>query len=376
MEHKAHPKNVFITIGGDPYSSMLESGERSILVTDNVETIKNALANTSIEELDLGLCIDIDIDLSPLTQMPHLRTLRLQFKEGAVDGELLGVLSDCKALTSLKIDTRQRQHLDLDMLHSSSIKELTVWAGSAHDTPIPELENIERLYLDCFSNNKVDLSPLQRCGDLEEFSLVSSAASIDLSPLSSCRKLRLLNFSGKDCEIDLMPLQKNTSLEVVDLRDNQLRSIDLQPLSEMSLLELRLDNNRLQEIDLRWLPKSIRKLTLSKNVIEHIDLQPLQGSALETLLLCKNKIQQIDINPLLQCEHLKEVELQSNSMRHEVEHIVELATGMTSEELLLYRKGELDVGLWDRERRVWGDDFIFPYWYLREKQTGVPFGYF
>jgi hypothetical protein len=79
-------------------------------------------------------------------------------------------------------------------------------------------------------------------------------------------------------------------------------------------------------MDLTHLPKTMKKLILTKNRLKYVNLKTLSDSAVEKLNLRLNEIKQIDINPLWDCEYLKEAHLGGNLIRSVVRHIDKLAT--------------------------------------------------
>jgi len=392
------PKFVKIIVGGETKFYTSTNGEYLTFRTEELETIKNILANTGTQTLHIAIEKDIGVDFSPLVQMSSLEAVHLEFDEGAIKEETLNILSSCESLRTLKIETKQKTTLDLSSLTKSNITHLIVWAWSLSDIVLPEIKSVEQLALYMPGVSDIDLSPLRKSVDMTAFYMRIRRDNTDLAPLSSCTRLKEINLhDNRFTSIDLSPLQANTSLEVLKLSNNNLNNIDLEPLSKTPLQELWLDKNNLQRIDLKSLPRTIQTLVLSENEltyisllplrgsnietlrldsnkIRRINLLPLRGSNIETLRLGSNKIKRIDIEPLLKCQNLKKVSLGGNSIGSEVRHIAELATGSTKEELSLAWKGRHEEGivtlsewwsiLFDKEMEVLGDEEIFPHWYL------------
>ena len=88
----------------------------------------------------------------------------------------------------------------------------------------------------------------------------------------------------------------------VDLREQEIATIDLSPLAQSTKLEkLILSKNHLEEIDLTPLAtcSSLRRLSLSDNYLEDIDLTPLATcSSIVSISLRENRLQNIDLTPL------------------------------------------------------------------------------
>lgn len=96
----------------------------------------------------------------------------------------------------------------------------------------------------------------------------------------------------------------------LDLRN--IASVDLLPIIWCENLEcLCLRNNALAEIDLSALEKAgnkLKSLRLNHNRLQEMDLNPLSSCPnLEEVNLENNRLKRIDLSPLFQCANLKEL---------------------------------------------------------------------
>lgn len=349
-EKKSRP--LAIIIDDSVHSELHEQTKELQLVIEKLDTKNlNFLRERKIETLRFMIRNDAVLDLSPLTQMPALTSII--FEANSIKEKTLEVLARCGSLRNLRIDTKQSSSLDLSGLNTSNIKSLVVWAYNMDGGTLPENESIEELTCILGKTTWIDLSPLKMCKNILTLGLGFSQAfdAIALEPLSSCNKLfhfaltgtgieevnltplkplnklgKLVLMDNKLKDVDLAAFRNNKAFEQLYLTGNQLRELDLTPLAGTSLQELWLDNNNLERIDLKHLPKTIKKLILTKNKLKQINLEPLRDSAIEILNLRLNEIEQIDIDPLLDCRHLREVHLGGNRIRSAVRNINKLAT--------------------------------------------------
>jgi Leucine-rich repeat (LRR) protein len=349
-EKKLRPLAIIID---DTVDSELHDQTKELqLVIEELDTLDlDFLRGRTIETLRIMIRNDAVLDLSPLTQMPVLKRLILEVN--SIKEEALDILTRCDSLIEVRINTKQNTALDLSQLNASKIKKLIVWAFNMDGGTLPENESIEELTCIFEETSKIDLAPLKKCRDITTLGLGFSKAfvDIDLKPLSSCKKLAHFALTGTGIAdvdltplsyvyllktlvlddnklkgVDFSPLGGITALEQIYLRSNQIKELDLTPLSGTSLQELWLDKNNMERIDLTDLPKTIKKLILSRNNLSRIDLEPLRECDIEILNLRSNKIKHINIDPLLDCEHLREVHLRGNLIRSAVRHINKLAT--------------------------------------------------
>ncbi|MDF1540470.1 MAG: leucine-rich repeat domain-containing protein [Candidatus Thorarchaeota archaeon] len=125
-----------------------------------------------------------------------------------------------------------------------------------------------------------DLTPISNLSNLERFWINGNHLNeIDLGPLSHCNALQILSISDNDLRsIDLTPLRHCPNLSELYIHKNQLDSIDLSPLSEIpGFRSLFLDRNRLRKVFLDPLIEcsSLREIRLWKNLLPSLDLTSL-----------------------------------------------------------------------------------------------------
>ena len=79
---------------------------------------------------------------------------------------------------------------------------------------------------------RVDLSNLVRCRDLQKLDLSSNMLDVlDLSPLSGCSSLEEIYIrSNHLTELNLWPLKDNARLVFIDITENRLHGLDLTPI--------------------------------------------------------------------------------------------------------------------------------------------------
>jgi len=109
--------------------------------------------------------------------------------------------------------------------------------------------------------------------------------------------------------------QKITGLQLQKLNINKFPKI-IENFS--SLRTLRLSQNNLKQIDLRFVKKcpKVRNLDLKDNIISSLDLVPLQNSLeLLNLILSENKIRSLDLSPLQYCKQLIVLNIKQNKLK-------------------------------------------------------------
>mgnify|MGYP006288938329 CR=1 FL=1 len=107
-------------------------------------------------------------------------------------------------------------------------------------------------------------------------------------------------------------------LQVVDLSGNEIKEVDLSPLSRaFNLYSISLEENRLKEIDLSplgGLPR-LSLLSLGGNRLKRIDLSPLgECSRLRVLHLQGNEFEEVDLSPLASCPELRQLWIYDNEL--------------------------------------------------------------
>jgi internalin A len=275
------------------------------------------LANlTSLQSLDLHLCMQLSGDLSPLAGFPSLQSLNLRGCK-----QLTGDLSPLAGFTSLQsLNLRGCRQLsgDLSPLASlTSLQSLNLLACSSLSgdlSPLASLTSLQALDLYGCAQLSGDLSPLaglislqrlyiygckQLSGDLSQLAGLTSLQSLnlgffghlngDLSPLAGLTSLQSLNLSGcGQLSGGLSPLAGLTSLQSFDLFSCQQLSGGLSPLADLTSL---------QSLNLRFCGQ------LSG------DLSPLAGlTSLQSLNLSGCKLSG-DLSPLTDLTSLQSLNL-------------------------------------------------------------------
>ncbi|MHA2360143.1 MAG: leucine-rich repeat domain-containing protein, partial [Candidatus Thorarchaeota archaeon] len=187
--------------------------------------------------------------------------------------------------------------------------------GSRKRIILPEIASLKKLRI-WVRLKELDLSPLRVSQNLELLYITHGGKDTDLSPLASNKKLRHLTLWGCDMsDIDFSSLS-NLPLEYLDLRSNQIHSLDLPKLPQ--LRELYLGGNKFQKIDLSCISKfkSLQRLNLIKCGIVEIDLSPLSGlSNLVNLDLENNRLEKLDLTPLKKIEKLVVILRRNRTLR-------------------------------------------------------------
>jgi hypothetical protein len=134
--------------------------------------------------------------------------------------------------------------------------------------------------------------------NLNEFNLDlenNKIKSIDLNPLTDAKQLRRLSLTNNKIEsIDLSPIAHCENLSYLFLNINELEYIDLSPLRHC---------------------KEFASLFLAGNRLKAIDLEPLgECLAFSVLDLKYNFLTEIDLSPLNSCEKLRSIQLDGNEI--------------------------------------------------------------
>ena len=174
-----------------------------------------------------------------------------------------------------------------------------------------------------------DLRDVPNLGEMQRINLgANNLKSIDLSPLSGNTYLVELILYFNDLEsISLSPLSECVNLEYLDLAENNITEIDLRPLSSCTRLHaINIGGNQTQVIDL-WPLSSLSELkilTVDKMGLREIDLSPLANCPrLEFLKINDNEIESIDITPLYECKSLTDFEIDNVRLLTTVDRPIE-----------------------------------------------------
>jgi Leucine-rich repeat (LRR) protein len=200
-------------------------------------------------------------DVSPLEQLPHLRSLKVDF-----NGDDLSCFSGLKQIKSLFVD-------------------LQGW--------------------------KYDLSPLSTLTQLEELSLSIYSRyypinyPLDITPLSGLVNLAALHFNGHNVTLkNFAVVKKLTQLRCLDCQGSHIRT--LKPLEKLiGLEELNVADNALRDIRPLGTLTNLKSLHLGGTKV--IDISPLAGLRKLSWLCLSGLV--TDLSPLSQMQSLRKLYL-------------------------------------------------------------------
>ena len=268
------------TLDGVQYFSHL----RSLRVVWKGSEIGPLARLTQLEELDLSECLSVR-DLAPLSNLAHLRRLRLQLvcaseKPLPYDLEplghltqlttlqLKGTLSACdfsflaglKHLTELDISGSAEGILrSIRSLTQMQKLSLTYSTGALSLAPLSSLLHLTALTLIQEGGRQqqkaqaIDCSPLAYCEDLAELLLLIDAAPADLLFLRSLPKLERLSLENCTQQQDfalLTHLPCLASLSLGGYRGETLQLSDLAALTSLSLTRIQAETLQLSDLPL------------------------------------------------------------------------------------------------------------------------------
>jgi len=179
-------------------------------------------------------------------------------------------------------------------------------SGALSGSPISQLINLKRLFLNLVLNERFDLSdisPLAFLVNLQELYLTGTKVS-DISPLVGLNKLKYLYISNTDV-YDLSSLCSLTSLYEIYISETQV--CDLSPLARFVNLK-RLDAINTPILDLTSLSKltNLHTLKIANSLVS--DLKPLNKLInLKTLNISGTKIS--DLSPLSKLKELQNLDI-------------------------------------------------------------------
>jgi hypothetical protein len=187
-----------------------------------------------------------------------------------------------------------------------------IWAQDVLNAPKKLVINPSQTVLEAEHHNLTEVN-LEEIHNLLEFTRINlglnQLKTIDLSPLTGSSVLKeLILYMNYLESIDLSPLASCPNFEYLDLTDNNLETIDLTPLAScLKLNALNIGINRTSEIDLSPLAecKDLKILTIDGMNLREIDLSPLKNcTKLEFLKLDDNELISLDVTPLFDCKSL------------------------------------------------------------------------
>ena len=218
-----------------------------------------------------------EIDLTPLTLLPNLRSLNLSGTTIPTE-EHLKVLVHCKKLETLNLGYSENLTTVSMLADMPALKELNL----DNCTNFTDFDSISRLknltYLCLASIGVKDLSFLSGMTGLTKLDLRwSELEGASLEPLGNLTKLEWLDIfeSGLDEETDLTPLAKLTNLTYLGLAMNRhLADVScLAPLTNLTDLDLR--SNSIEDLSFLSGMTKMEYLLLNANEIK--DVSALAG---------------------------------------------------------------------------------------------------
>lgn len=282
-------------IGKDTINSFTELNFQDIYFTctDDEKGIESLEGIQYIDSLKTIKISGSNIkDLSPLTNMRSLESLRIHVSDETTDFSPIFTLTNLKELSLINaveltsLDNIQLlnklEYLsfgycninDIQCLSSvTSLKELFLFENKIADySPISNLINLEILYINYSNIENIDF--LATLINVERLDLYSNNIS-DISPLSSLTKLTNLNL-GCNKVVDVSPLKNLTNLIWVCLDEN--KTVDLSTFKHLNNFTgwIYLENNEISDVSpLSEWSSSAKGINLNYNKI--LDISPLKS---------------------------------------------------------------------------------------------------
>lgn len=193
-----------------------------------------------------------------------------------------------------------------------------IFVSLSNSLPIEDYEAIyEKFHIETLSlNNYVSENlptSIWTLKDLNTFTIVTSQLHIIPREVSLCKKLSFLKISNSPITRIDSTISQMDSLEYFKLLDCNLKRVSLQQFVWSNLISLKLYNCNLTDIDLVWIPESLRILDISNNPLESIEF-PEKKPLLETLILTKCKLTEIP-KSIFQLSWIKFLTLNDNDIK-------------------------------------------------------------
>ncbi|KAA1193985.1 leucine-rich repeat domain-containing protein [Pseudohalioglobus sediminis] len=294
---------------------LIESDEVFYLQPVFVRGTPTETAIAAVADPALRVClrtvVDDIRDVAYAEELPRLECGNLQSLQG---------LEVFQGLERLELDDFENELIDLSPLQALVRLRTLALVGNGDDdtfrdtshlgeqlTAMPDLESLDlsRNAIDDLSPLAVALAQLKR---LTQLNLFANQIS-DLRPLSALHKLTSLNLLGNQIE-DIGPLAAMTRLRFLELSGNSIT--DLRPLAELKeLTTLNTIGSPIDDISPLQGLQQLQFLNLSGGNIDN--LAPLQSlTALEVLRLKRNQISEVD--SLAGLNRLTWIELAGNAI--------------------------------------------------------------
>ena len=237
----------------------------------------------SLEELNLSN--NQIIDISPISSLSNLKSLKLSFNE--IKGDVVA-LEKLQNLEILELDFNQIENIDA-LYGLTEMKELVLEGNRIQFIgAVENLENLSKLNL---GNNGInDLQALGNLTMLEELYLFSNNISY-FDPIDKMSRLRILDMSNNNIELfpdNNSPFIHITGLQELYLNNNSIT--DLLALEKLAYLRiLHCSYNRIENIDSIKFLTNLRELFIEQNQIMFIE--PItELPKLENVKLSQNPI--------------------------------------------------------------------------------------
>ncbi len=212
------------------------------------------------------------ISLEPLGNLENLQMLDLS--RNRLSDVDFSPLRNCKRFEGLSLDYNQISEIDLDPFKDiETLKALAIGHNLLSELDLTPLKNkrlLEVLYIGRNHLHEIDLSPLETTTDLRQLLLNNNAfTEVDLSALQYTHNLELLLVGSFNLFDEGTDIVETSLLEAVYLKYNRLKTIDLEPISgcgELEVLDLR--GNRIKEINLSHLQylRSLVEVNLDRTI--------------------------------------------------------------------------------------------------------------
>ncbi|MCL2020097.1 MAG: sigma-70 family RNA polymerase sigma factor [Oscillospiraceae bacterium] len=228
---------------------------------------------------NLNLSQNLITDISPLSELVHLRNLNLN--NNKIDD--LSPLAGMKGLTHLDL---HYNHYIVDISPLSGLVNLTdldLYNNQINDiSPLSGLVNLTRLNL--FMNQIEDISPLEGLVNLENLSVAHNHHITDISPLSGLTNLTNLALMTNQIS-DLSPLSGLVNLTYLALTNNPITDASIPPLLNLvNLKQLHLAETEITDVSPFSALVNLESLNISKNPIDESDIAALQAALPECLI--------------------------------------------------------------------------------------------
>ncbi len=239
-----------------------------------------------IEQINVQLELPYSRILRYVKLNSELEAVELILNNRDIDKIDLTFLKYCKKL------------IKLDLSENQIIEKIDL-------SPLKNCIELEEVYLNNNQFTELDLDVFKHCNKIKSLNLASNQLSKleNLSSLEKCLNIRFLSLSyNLFSKLDLSELSRCYSFRHIDLSNNKLTSLDLSPLENCMYLEnLNLGVNLLKEINLSFLHRPLVELYLHNNLLTNLNLFDFNidhsFDKRSIIWIHKNPISKLDISP-------------------------------------------------------------------------------